>query len=96
MATTMLHTQSRIASHGGYGYYTIGPCGEELLSTLGLAARPTDPTALHYRHLGTLVARQLQRGAALSDVLLDRARGYTTSTTDPVTGGVHCSLGGDP
>ena len=44
MATTMLHTQSRIASHGGYGYYTIGPCGEELLSTLGLAARPTDPT----------------------------------------------------
>ena len=34
MATTHLHTQSRIAAHGAYGYYTIGPCGEELLSVL--------------------------------------------------------------
>ena len=32
MATTHLHTQSRIAAYGGYGYYTIGPCGEELMS----------------------------------------------------------------
>ena len=96
MATTQLHTQSRIAAHGAYGYYTIGPCGEELLSTLALASRPTDPAALHYRHLSTLIARQLQRGTDLSDVLLDRARGYTTTTSDPVTGGVHCSLGGDP
>jgi hypothetical protein len=96
MATTHLHTQSRIAAHGAYGYYTIGPCGEELMSALALSSRPTDPMALHYRHLGTLVARQLQRGATLSDMLLDRARGYTTATTDPVTGGVHCSLGADP
>lgn len=95
LATTHLHTQSRIAAHGGYGFYTIGPCGEELLSTLGLAARPTDPAALHYRHLGALVARQLQRGVPLPDLLLERARGYTTSTSDPVTGGAHCSLGGD-
>ena len=96
MATTHLHTQSRIASHGAYGYYTIGPCGEELMSVLGLALRPTDPAALHYRHLGALVARQLQRGVDFDDILLDRARGYTTSLHDPVTGGVHCSLGADP
>ena len=96
MATTHLHTQSRIAAFEGYGFYTIGPCGEELLAALALGLQPTDPMALHYRHLGTLIARQLQRGADLSDVLLDRARGYTTSTRDPVTGGVHCSLGADP
>ena len=62
MATTALHTQSRIAAFEGYGYYTIGPCGEELLSSLALALRPTDPVALHYRHLSTLLARQLDEG----------------------------------
>jgi 2-oxoisovalerate dehydrogenase E1 component len=96
MATTCLHTESRIAAYSGYGYYTIGPCGEELTAALALALRPTDPAALHYRHLGALVARQLQRGAQLDAIMLDRARGYTTATTDPVTGGAHCSLGGDP
>lgn len=96
MATTSLHTESRIAAYGAYGYYTIGPCGEELTAALALALLPSDPAALHYRHLGALVARQLQRGVVLDDVMLDRARGYTTATTDPVTGGVHCSLGADP
>ena len=66
------------------------------MAALGLAMRPTDPAALHYRHLGTLVARQLQRGTPLDAILLDRARGYTTATSDPITGGAHCSLGGDP
>jgi len=96
MATTHLHTQSRIAAYEGEGFYTIGPCGEELMSAVGLALAPTDPVALHYRHLGALLARQLQRGHAMGDILLDRARGYTTSTLDPVTGGAHCSLGADP
>ena len=63
---------------------------------MGLTLRPTDPAALHYRHVATLVARQLQRGSALERVLLDRARGHTISTQDPVTGGVHCSLGDNP
>jgi len=96
MATTHLHTQSRIAAYSGNGFYTIGPCGEELLSVLALALRPTDPAALHYRHLGCTIARQMQRGMGIKQILLDRARGYTIATSDPVTGGVHCSLGGDP
>ena len=29
-------------------------------------------------------------------VILDRARGYTCSTLDPVTGGKHCAIGGLP
>ena len=96
MVTTHLHTQSRIAAYSGNGFYTIGPCGEELLSVLALALRPTDPAALHYRHLGCTIARQMQRGMGIKQILLDRARGYTIATSDPVTGGVHCSLGGDP
>ena len=96
IATTSLHTESRIAAYNGHGYYTIGPCGEEMTAALALALRPSDPAALHYRHLAALVARQLQRGAELDAILLDRARSYTTATTDPVTGGAHCSLGADP
>ena len=37
---------------------------------VALALRPTDPMALHYRHLGALVARQLQRGGEIDAVLL--------------------------
>ena len=96
LSTTHLHTQSRIAAYEGDGFYTIGPCGEELLAALALALRPTDPAALHYRHVGMMVARRLQRGAAMEAVLLDRARAHTISVSDPVTGGVHCSLGDDP
>lgn len=96
LSTTHLHTQSRIAAYEGDGFYTIGPCGEELLAALALALRPTDPAALHYRHVGMMVARRLQRGAAMEAMLLDRARAHTISVSDPVTGGVHCSLGDDP
>ena len=32
----------------------------------------------------------------LQDIILDRARGYTCSVLDPVTGGKHCAIGGLP
>ena len=86
---THIHTHTRARTH-------TQPCGEEMTAALALALRPTDPAALHYRHLAALVARQLQRGTPLDAILQDRARGYTTATTDPVTSGAHCSLGGDP
>lgn len=96
-ATNQIHTESRIASLLGQGFYTIGPCGEELLAAVGLALRPTDAAALHYRHLSTQFARQLQvPDRTMEDVLLDRARGYAVSASDPVTGGAHCALGGGP
>lgn len=57
------------------GFYTIGPCGEEAMAGLGLAMRQEDPAALHYRHVGTQMARQLASGKPLDEVLLDRARG---------------------
>jgi len=58
--------------------------------------RDNDPMALHYRHTATQVARQLRAGRAMSDVLLDRARGHCVSSLDPVTGGAHCAIGGGP
>lgn len=94
MATFSVHVQARIASLVGQGYYTIGPCGEELLAsvahTLDLQG---DTMALHYRHLGVNMAAQLLRGESMNQILLDRARGYTVSRFDPVTGGVHCAIG---
>jgi 2-oxoisovalerate dehydrogenase E1 component len=96
-ASYLLHVEGRIASLLGEGFYTIGPCGEELMGVLGAVARASDPMALHYRHLAVQLARQFGAGGRpVSEVLLDRARGPTISRLDPVTGGHHCSLGGGP
>lgn len=96
LITSALHTEARIASLLGEGFYTIGSCGEELLASIGLLLRPDDPMALHYRHVAAQIARQLKSQRALDDVLLDRARGYVVSSLDPVTGGAHCAIGGGP
>ena len=37
IATFHLHVESRIAALCGRGYYTIGPCGEEAMSSAGHA-----------------------------------------------------------
>lgn len=93
-ATFLLHTEARIASALGQGFYTIGPCGEELLAAVALNLQSTDASALHYRHVATSITRQLLSGRSMDDVLLDRARGFTCSVFDPVTGGKHCAIGG--
>lgn len=96
-ATFLLHVEARIASSVGQGFYTIGPCGEEMLSLVALHMHSTDPSALHYRHVGTAIMRQLKQGnRKIEDIILDRARGFTCSTLDPVTGGRHCAIGGSP
>lgn len=89
MATFHLHVESRIAALCGQGFYTIGPCGEEMLASIGWALDPyADSVALHYRHLSVSILRQLRLGRKLEDVILDRARGHVVSKFDPVTGGV--------
>lgn len=88
------HTESRIAARLGQGFYTIGSGGEELMSIVGLFLRDTDPVALHYRHVGTNLMRSIQKGMPLEQIALDRARAFTCSIHDPVTGGVHCAIGG--
>ena len=89
--TMLLHTEARTASLLGEGFYTIGPCGEEALGAIAAALRPTDSVALHYRHVATQVCRQLLAGRSIDDILLDRARGFTVSKQDPVTGGCICA-----
>eukprot|EP01059_Diplonema_ambulator_P034605 TRINITY_DN784_c5_g1_i1.p1 TRINITY_DN784_c5_g1~~TRINITY_DN784_c5_g1_i1.p1 ORF type:complete len:801 (+),score=278.56 TRINITY_DN784_c5_g1_i1:240-2405(+) len=93
-ATSLLHVESRVASSMGLGFYTIGPGGEELTSVIGSILQEGDGMALHYRHLAAQVARQLKSGKPLEQVLLDRARGHTVSSLDPVSGGHHCAIGG--
>lgn len=78
------------------GFYTIGPCGEELLGAVALHLRATDASALHYRHVATSITRQMMSGKSISEIALSRARGYVCSSLDPVTGGKHCSIGGSP
>lgn len=94
--TFLLHCESRVANHVGDGFYTIGPSGEELLGAVGLALRLSDPAAPHYRHLSTMLVRALRSGKPIEDIVLDRARGYCVSSHDPVSGGMHCCLGGEP
>ena len=94
LATFHLHVEARIAAYCGEGFYTIGPCGEELLGAVGLVLEDGDGAALHYRHLATNVVRSLRRGDALEDLLLARARGYVVSGADPACGGVHCCVVG--
>lgn len=90
-------SEARIASYLGKGFYTIGPCGEEVLGFGSHHFRPYDLTALHYRHLSTSVVKTLSNNAkTLDQIALDRARGFTVSSLDPVTSGRHCSIGGDP
>jgi len=103
LATFAVHVESRVAALLGKGFYTIGPCGEEALASAAFALRGGDrigdSMALHYRHLAINLTKQLQQqqqipgDGALKQILLDRARGYTVSRYDPVTGGVHCSIG---
>lgn len=84
-----------MASYVGQGFYTIGPCGEELLGFSTLNMKEQDLTALHYRHSSNSVVRQLLENKSVSAIALDRARGFTVSSLDPVTAGRHCSIGGD-
>ena len=49
IVTFALHVESRIAALMGEGFYTIGPCGEELVGVIGQVLRPNDAMALHYR-----------------------------------------------
>ena len=88
------HVEARLATANGYGFYTIGPCGEELLGTIGNILEPSDAVALHYRHVAISIQRQLQIGTTIENIALDRARAYTCSIKDQVTSGRHCALGG--
>jgi hypothetical protein len=90
----LLHCEARIASSLGLGFYTIGPCGEELLGAVALHLRPTDAVALHYRHTATSLTRQLLSGKSIAEIAEMRARSYVCSIEDPITGGKHCSIGG--
>lgn len=90
----LLHVEARIANHLGEGFYTIGPCGEELLSAVALCLEASDACALHYRHLGTSVCRSLKQGKSMEQLLLDRARSFCVSSLEPLSGGAHCLLGG--
>jgi 2-oxoisovalerate dehydrogenase E1 component len=54
----------------------------------------TPSHSLEFLHFFDCASHQLQQGRTIEEVALDRARGYTCSQNDPVTGGKHCAIGG--
>eukprot|EP00981_Chlorochromonas_danica_P010016 scaffold2924_cov165-Ochromonas_danica.AAC.3 len=94
-STLLQADEARIASYLGKGFYTIGPCGEELLGLTSLHLTKKDVVALHYRHVANSVVRQLRSDASTATIALNRARGFACSIHDPVTSGRHCSIGGN-
>ena len=95
LATFLLHVEARIASLLGEGLH-------DRPVRRGAARRARARAARRRRRGAALppprgaararAARRPRRGGRL----LDRARAFVCSARDPVTGGVHCSLGGGP
>ena len=74
LLTFLGHCESRVASLLGKGFYTIGPCGEEVMGVLGAVLNKDDPMALHYRHVAASVrSLSLCLVLALSDPSVSRS-----------------------
>ena len=100
LLTFLGHCESRVASLLGKGFYTIGPCGEEMMAILGLVLNKDDPMALHYRHVAASVRSlslslssqfQLTLKHTHSDRTTNRLfrsirRGYRTGSCESVYG----------
>ena len=65
--TFAVHVEGRAGAVMGQAFYTIGPCGEELMGAAALAMRGTDAVALHYRFVKRETERDEKRWRALND-----------------------------
>eukprot|EP01031_Cornospumella_fuschlensis_P030897 gene30897-37336_t len=72
LLTYLLHCEARVASFLGKGFYTIGPCGEELVGLTSLHLSEKDLVALHYRHVANSVTRQLMANTDTKTIALNR------------------------
>ena len=85
----LLDIQARRMRDRGQGFYTIGSAGHESNAIVAEALRPTDPALLHYRSGGFFLARGLQAGRTLEQLVLSVLQGVVGATTDPASGGRH-------
>ena len=82
---------SRKMQAQGQGFYTIGSSGHEGNAAVATAFQPTDMAFLHYRDAAFQIARaaQVPGQTPLWDMLLS----FSTSMSDPISGGRHKVLG---
>ena len=85
----LLDIQARRMREKGQGFYTIGSAGHESNAIVALALRPTDPALLHYRSGAFFLARALQAGRSLDEVLRAVLLGSVAAIADPASGGRH-------
>jgi 2-oxoisovalerate dehydrogenase E1 component len=86
-----LDRMSRKMQAQGQGFYTIGSSGHEGNAAVATAFQPTDMAFLHYRDAAFQIARaaQVPGQTPLWDMLLS----FSTSMSDPISGGRHKVLG---
>jgi 2-oxoisovalerate dehydrogenase E1 component len=94
VASRSTDAASRRLKARGLSYYTISSAGHEQNAVVGAQLRPTDPSFLHYRSGGFMMARA--RHAPDVDPVLDTMLSICGSKDDPISQGRHKVWGSHP
>jgi len=94
VASRSTDAASRRLKARGLSYYTISSAGHEQNAILGTQLRATDPSFLHYRSGGFMMARS--RKAPDVDPVLDTMLSICGSKDDPISQGRHKVWGSHP
>jgi len=94
VASRSTDAASRRLKARGLSYYTISSAGHEQNAIVGTQLRPTDPSFLHYRSGGFMMARS--RHAPEIDPVLDTMLSICGSKDDPISQGRHKVWGSHP
>jgi 2-oxoisovalerate dehydrogenase E1 component len=94
VASRSTDAASRRLKARGLSYYTISSAGHEQNAMLGAQLRLTDPSFLHYRSGGFMMARS--RHAPEIDPVLDTMLSICGSKDDPISRGRHKVWGSHP
>jgi 2-oxoisovalerate dehydrogenase E1 component len=92
-ASRLLDIEVRRMRERGCGFYSIGSAGHESNAIVAAALRPTDPALLHYRSGAFFLARGLQAGRSLDELLRAVLLGVVAAAADPASGGRHKVFG---
>ena len=94
VASRSTDAASRRLKARGLSYYTISSAGHEQNAVIGAQLRGTDPSFLHYRSGGFMMARA--RHAPEVDPVLDTMLSICGSKDDPISQGRHKVWGSHP
>ena len=87
LRSRVLDVVAREMKARGTGYYTISSAGHESNAVVGALLRTTDPSFLHYRSGGFMMARSRHDGEV--DAVWDTLLSLAASAEDPISHGRH-------